>query len=337
MRVRLAACAVLLLAAPAAAEPVACPSDELAFDALFLQRTNASGGQPLALLADGPGAGSTVLNNRSMVPAVAPGARLFYRHRGPDHGGWEAGYWGVYGFFGDARADLPDNLSIPGTLGANVAGWDTADSVVAGYRSSLNVAEVSGLLTSCATGCDPGSRWPMRRVGYDMSFDWIGGLFWAGLDEESSLAVRIDPGEPTSSYRVTAGSQLVGAQVGGQGRVARGRWALEGRAKVGLGGSWLEQSAQPITSPLAPGVEYRPGREASTTGLGFLSTLGTTVVYRLNDSWGLRAGYDLAWLEGLALAPDQFDFTDTTDSGTRVQKGGGLYLHGASLGLEARW
>jgi hypothetical protein len=52
---------------------------------------------------------------------------------------------------------------------------------------------------------------------------------------------------------------------------------------------------------------------------------------------GLRAGYNLIWLDGLALAPDQWDFSNTPASGTSLVDGGSLFLHGANLGVERRW
>jgi hypothetical protein len=48
-------------------------------------------------------------------------------------------------------------------------------------------------------------------------------------------------------------------------------------------------------------------------------------------------GYNLIWLSGVALAPNQFDFGAETTSGSDLHGGAGLFLHGASLGLEARW
>jgi len=53
--------------------------------------------------------------------------------------------------------------------------------------------------------------------------------------------------------------------------------------------------------------------------------------------WGLRAGYNLYWLTNAALAPTQYDFGLFADSGSRVNDNGGLFLHGANLGVEARW
>jgi hypothetical protein len=52
--------------------------------------------------------------------------------------------------------------------------------------------------------------------------------------------------------------------------------------------------------------------------------------------WGLRTGYNLIWIEGLALAPDQLDFSNTGDD-AELQDGGGVFLHGVNIGLEGRW
>ncbi len=51
----------------------------------------------------------------------------------------------------------------------------------------------------------------------------------------------------------------------------------------------------------------------------------------------LRLGYNMIWRSGVALTPDQWDFTKTLTGGTTLVGGGGVFLHGANLGLEARW
>jgi hypothetical protein len=79
------------------------------------------------------------------------------------------------------------------------------------------------------------------------------------------------------------------------------------------------------------------GREAETTNTGFLSSMNVTAVRSFGEHWSLRVGYNLAWLSGLALAPNQFDFTDTASSGTGINGAGSLFLFGANLGLERTW
>lgn len=311
-----------------------CPSrDYVVFDVLFLDRDNATDNRPILL----DSTGGTVLTTRGMTPTTAPGVRLFVGRHGCDRTGWEMGYWSAYGWYGDARADLDGELAVPGELGAVVPGWGQASTVRAGWSSSLNVVELNLLRSDFSAGCEPHSRLPSRRCRHETEFDWIGGLFWAGLEEQAALRVTVAAGEPATAYRVATSSNVVGWQAGARARRTWSRFSIEGGLKAGLGGAWLSQGASPITSPLSADYEWRPGREGSATGMGFLSSMNVSLAYRFSDVWGLRAGYNLAWLSGVALAPNQWDFTDTTASGTGVSGAGGLFLHGANLGLEARW
>jgi len=307
-------------------------------DVLFLERDNATNNRPIVLDSfHGPSFDTPVFTPRSMVFATAPGVRLVHGRRAADGTGWQVGYWGVWGMFGDARADLDGGLAVPGALGQAVPGWANADTIQPIYSSSLNVIELDLLRHDARAIHDRCSGAPWRRVPGAANVDWTGGLFWAGLDELAALRVTADAGEPPTAYRVATGSQLFGAQVGARGRREWREFVLEGAFKVGLGGAWLDQSAAPITSSLTGGLEYRPGITSATTGAGFLSTMNLAAVYRFSDTLGLRVGYNLAWLSGLALAANQWDFTDSPTSGRTLQGAGGLFLHGASLGLEAAW
>lgn len=317
----------------------ATPREYVTFDVLFLDRDNATNNQPIVVDGTaGLNPGGTVMTTRHLTPTTGPGVRLFVGRHGGDTIGWELGYWGVYGWYGDALASTNRALAVPGDLGRAVPGWDAAASVRATWSSTLNVAEANLLASEFTSGCEPCSPWPQRRCRHDTVVDWIGGLFWAGLDEQAALQVSPFAGQPSTSYRVATSSNLFGGQLGVRGRRTWDRFSLDGSLKAGLGGAWLTQSSPPIVSSLVPPiVEYRHGRSAEETGLGFLSTMNLTMAYRFTDVWGLRLGYNLAWLSGVALAPNQWDFTDTAASGTGVQGAGGLFLHGANLGLEARW
>ena len=316
----------------------AAPRDYVVFDVLFLDRDNATNNQ--TILVNGTASlrpGATVFTTRSLVPTTGPGVRLFVGRHGCDATGWEMGYWGVYGWYGDALATTNGTLAVPGDIGHALPGWDSANSVRATWSSSLNVVELNLLASEFASRCEPGSRWPQRRCRHETEVDWIGGMFWAGLEEQAALQVAPFANEPQTSYRVATSSNLFGGQLGLRGRRTWDRFSLEGFLKAGLGGAWLSQSTAPIRSSLAPNYDYRPGRSAVDTGMGFLSSMNLSMAYRFSDVWGLRLGYNLAWLSGVALAPNQWDFTDTQASGTGVRGAGGLFLHGANVGLEARW
>ena len=83
--------------------------------------------------------------------------------------------------------------------------------------------------------------------------------------------------------------------------------------------------------------DLRPAYSYSRGQVGFIGDINFSAIYRINDVWGIRAGYNLIWIDGLALAPNQFDFSVDQPPNTGVVSGGGMFLSGANLGLEARW
>ena len=81
----------------------------------------------------------------------------------------------------------------------------------------------------------------------------------------------------------------------------------------------------------------RSERGRGSRNVAFVGEANFVLTLDLNDCWTARGGYNLMWIEGVALGPDQLDFTMTSTSGTMLTNDGGLFLHGASVGLEARW
>lgn len=304
------------------------------FDVLFLQRANAGADRPLVIEnALGPNPGAVLLSTADLQYPVAPGVRLFYGELGPDNIGWEVGYLGVWSMFADAGVIGADTLRLPGPIGdLPFSGFDEADQVRATTISSLNMVEAN-LFTYCCCRkpgvCNP-CRCPCTCT------NWLFGFRWAGLQEAASLDTTCCEGDPPVPYRVTTCSQMLGPQVGYRRRKQWDCWAYEGWAKAGLMGTVLSQSQGALVEPFT-GIPVREPRSSSRTGVGMIGDINFTVIRRLNETWGLRAGYNLIWLQGVALAADQWDFTNTAASGTRLVGDGGIFLHGANLGLEARW
>ena len=320
-----------------------CPDwDQYAIlDFMFLQRDNATSGAVITEENIG-GQQVPIFTTRSMQPATAPGVRLFYGELGPDCMGWEVGYLGVYGMFGAVdRSSLTDSLVIPGDLGGNTPGWTSADEVRPTYASSLNTVEANIFTYRCCPECSSDSfLWShLGNKPVCHCSNWLFGFRWAGLEEQADLNVlccRVT-NDVFTSYSVRTSSQMLGPQVGFRGRRQWRNWAVEGWAKAMLAGTLLSSNADPISSSLAPTTIIRPARRLTDAGVGFLGDLNYTVSRRLSDMWWLRLGYNMIWLSGVALAPDQWDFTNTAASGTTLVGGGGVFLHGANLGLEARW
>lgn len=294
------------------------------FDVLFLQRNNQAGNQPL-LINDQTGL--PVMTAQDLQPSVATGVRVFYGHLVTDTIGWEIGYTGIYGMFGQAAVAGPGIIDFPDPLGTD---FTDANSARATWWSTLNIAEANVFWYDCCEECGPHCRRSCHCVS------WLTGFIWAGLDEQSSIdTLCCDPPEPNRYGSVRTSTNYFGPQVGMWGRREWQRWAVEGWWKTAICGTNAYQAQDPIVSSVTGLV--RPGRSATDTGVGFIGGLNGTLVYRITEVWGLRAGYNLYWLTNAALAPTQYDFGLFADSGSRVNDNGGLFLHGANLGVEARW
>jgi hypothetical protein len=73
---------------------------------------------------------------------------------------------------------------------------------------------------------------------------------------------------------------------------------------------------------------------ASENHTTFAGELAFTEVYQLNCHWSLRGGYQLLWLQGVALASDQVAVSDPVRGTATVNTNGAPFYHGAVFGLE---
>ncbi len=306
------------------------------FDTVYMQRDN--GSRPATLIMDGNTLDS-VIDAPDMQFPVAPGVRVFYGQHGRCGIGWEVGYLGVYGFYADGHTHGDANLEVSPPLSSLVPSLRNGSRAKTTYNSLLNSAEANFLLTDSWVHLPRHTGYEFEGLGSSATVDWIGGVRWAGLEEASGIRV-IDPTDPNDiirgSYNVQSSSNLIGAQIGTRGRVDWQRWSIEGWLKASLAGAILSQSQAPVVDTITGFVE-RDARGSTTGTVGGIFDIGTSLVYRINDVWGFRVGYSTLWLTGVALAPDQFDFSANVDAGTAVRRGGTFWMGGGTLGLEAHW
>ncbi len=306
------------------------------FDSVFMQRDNLA--SPSALVLNGDTLAPVISANSMQFP-VAPGARVFYGQHGRSGIGWEAGYLGVYGMFANTSIPGNGNIEVPLPLSSAVASLRNASLARTTYGSTLHSAELNVLLTDSWVHLPRDTAYEFERHAATATVDWIAGTRWAGLEENASITL-VDPTVPTDiitgTYDVQSSSNLVVGQIGARGRVDWQQWALEGWLKAGVGSAILSQSQPPIVDTVTGFVE-RDARGSTTSTIGGIFDLGGALVYRLDDVWALRFGYSMIWLTGVALAPDQFDFSSNVDAGTAVDGNATLWLGGGTLGLEARW
>jgi hypothetical protein len=302
-------------------------------EALLLQRDNETNATPLVI--NGDTLQSAITTNDLKFPA-APGVRIGYGQHGPEGIGWELGYAGVYGMFADATASGNGNLDIAGDLVNAVTSLRSASIARAAYTSVLNMAEANLLLTEVAVHRPRQSAYVMESYPCHAWLDWIAGFRWAGLDEQSSILLAAEGVESVGRYGVRTSSNLFGGQLGVRGRMQWRRWGFEGGVKAAVASANVSQSQDPIVDTVI-NQGYRPGWSAQDSTVGGIFDMNLSLLYRFNDAWRLRLGYNSIWLTGVALAPSQFDFAADPTPGTGIVGCQTLWLNGMNLGLETRW
>jgi len=283
--------------------------------------------------------GAPELTTRSTNPGTAPGIRLFGGRLRKNGIGWEFGYTGVFGMFGERTARGSGDLQVPPPLGSLVNGWTNLDAVRSTYTSSLNMCEVNIFTSETTVKGGPRSPFPWHRVHgtFEHEFQWLGGFRWAGFNDVANLHVDVNAGASNNdgTYSITTNSQMLGPQIGFKTKRRWNNWSTEGWAKTMLAGTFLNADSAPINTLASGGDPYRPQASARDVGVGFIGDMNYSIVRRLNNNWSLRAGYNLIWISGVALAPNQFDFSNTNT--ITLAGASNVFLHGANLGLEACW
>lgn len=303
-----------------------CPCTYAVIEALVLER-NVSG-TPFPLAVDST-TGQTLASTNDLDFPFSGGLRAYVGHRFCGGWAWELGYFGL--FDASATTTVTGDISLPGDLGPGTNVFFGADRITYDYTSRLHGGELNFVCccSCCETSCDP------CIVPRCQSVEWIYGLRYLRVDELLNISgERLEVGGlETGSYQVRASNDLYGAQFGLRARHCWGPWSLEGTGKLGLFGNDANTS-QVLTD--FPAFTVRQTR-ASSDHVAFLAEFNASLIRQLSDHWFVRGGYNLIWIDGIALAPDQLDFTLASTSGTSIDTGNTMFLHGVNLGIEGRW
>jgi len=324
-----------------------CPMIYGYVEALFLQRTNCSFDQPIIVQSIAGIPVATFLSTSDLDFEYEPGVRALFGIR--LHGGWalEGSYLGLW----DSDASLvivpPDestNLTFPGGLGGTNV-FSDPDRIWTTYSSSLHSSELN--LVCCSGYCDTfGGKGDLKDdVGgchpRCQTVEWLVGFRYLSLNERLRIYGERDQigqdrifREEAGIYSVRTNNNLYGAHVGARTRHWRERWGWEATGKAGIFANDAQQEQYVIDYQE---FVVRPLTSASTDRAAFIGELNLTGIYRLNENWNLRAGYNAIWISGVALAPNQLDFSGELPAGNQLSSNGSVFLHGVNCGIEARW
>ena len=148
------------------------------------------------------------------------------------------------------------------------------------------------------------------------------------------LSTAFTTGGNTSSYLIDVDNQLWGFQVGAAANYCYNGWGLDAWGKVGVFANWADQETYEDLAALGAGTA---SVGAEDENMAFAGDLGVALVRHLTDRLSARVGYQLLWLEGVALATDQLDNSNPSIPIATLDNGGGTFYHGGFAGMEYLW
>lgn len=147
---------------------------------------------------------------------------------------------------------------------------------------------------------------------------------------------QITPGGPIGNlppfWNGGTTNNLYGVQVGIDANVLQlDRFSLGGRLTFGL----FDNNARQSTGVSIQKIVYPSAATANSAA--FVGEAGLQLKYRVANGLSLKAGYELLWLVGVALAPAQIEQTNAAPADVRalgVNHGSNVLFQGVTCGLE---
>jgi hypothetical protein len=161
-----------------------------------------------------------------------------------------------------------------------------------------------------------------------LSFSGVGGIRFASLKEKFSLTASEE--DRFGEFDIKTTNNLIGIQIGFAfqiNAVKAFHWDLDGKVGVGLN----RISADSFLGDQNNTVQLRNFSKLDWQS-NIFATAAAGFGYRALSFLDIHAGYEMLYLCGLALAPDQID-TSTRTTHFSVDNDGYVIVHGLYVGL----
>ncbi len=268
----------------------------------------------------GLGPAIDTLNANDVSFGIQPGLRLALGMRIDEQISYEILYFGLQNWSASSSIQADP---IAGTLATSP--YTQTDKLIGGfdqglgytYRSQLQNAEFNGrrLFNS--------GPWTASALAGFRYFQWTETLSLTGTDQFYGVTENLN--SHTNNY-------LVGGQIGGDLRRDWKRFSFGMTGKAGLYANFMQMSQSNLNST---GIAGLPGTgfvslnsDTRNTGVAGVFDFSAVAAYRVTDHFAVRGGYQLLYVTGLALAPNQL---------AGAAHNGGVLLQGPTAGMEFTW
>lgn len=296
------------------------PTWYVQLDAMWLDRSDARNAR---LLEDenGPGAPGqqpTLLETDDLEYDTAWGPRISLGCRLDDCRHVELTYFGLNHWTaeqGVVSTAVPFNLTLPFQSQVD-SNFDGAERFRASNASDLHSLELNCFVEPCGCHC---CVLPFCGIRY------------FNFHDELNLSI-VEGNNREGRYDIDADNHLIGYQVGGiidRAVTHRFSWNVVGKV-----GGYLNLSRQSTLLSADDGATVYRDVTDHEEDLAFLGEVGVNLVYQVSRHVSLTAGYQVLWVDGIALAPEQLDYRTGPDAGTRVDHNGDLFFNGGYVGIR---
>ena len=161
----------------------------------------------------------------------------------------------------------------------------------------------------------------------------LAGFRYLRLDE--SLSYDVDFLVPNlSGVNWDTDNDLYGAQMGADLKLWRvgGPLSINGIFKAGIFGNSADNNFNydVLGTPIVEG-------SASDTSVAFVGEMGINAAYQVTRHFAIRGGYQVLWVNEVALASDQANVQLQTSDIDAITTSGDVFYHGALVGGEFTW
>lgn len=260
---------------------------------------------------------STELAAQNLDFVYEPGFRTWISYMGPSGIAAQFIYLQCNNMEASSTVRGDNDLQIPFPLAAVAVDFSGADRMTLDYETNLNSFEANIVYP-----------WSSLQL-------LVGYRHVQVLERSSLTATDIDDGG-TSVYNIpVCDNRLNGAQIGILGQYeAFGMVNFDFAAKWGIYGNSSLQHQILRDNDNEDLVRDTTGTD---TDVAYVSELNARLVVPLGPTFSVQAGYDVLFINRLALATQQYDFDVDSTAGTFVSGGRNLIIHGVSGGLTAKW
>jgi len=255
----------------------------------------------------------------------------------------EFSYLGLANWSSGAQVTSPtdDLFSVISGYGVNpTQGFDETDRArfhSIGYSSSVDSFELHFRKRWTGPNCRVQGSW-LAGVRYmylmeDFEYLTIGG------DNNPNPAIFEARG--TMDYDIRTKNSLTGLQVGGDlwTSVVPGI-SFGGEAKGGIYGNYAQQGTSIYASTTNPAQASTLIERDNDSDVALVGEASLLFIYRTSPNWTIRSGYTFVYLDGVALAPENFNSTTPFSTARALQPlnhNGSMLLHGFTMGFEWMW